>query len=443
GFSRPHLIAKCGGNAVIVKQFDAMAPDASAFLYDEVSRLWRVRGSSHVLRFYGITSTRELAPNAYLVFDRPRFTLEEFWRVDPNPAWQIKMKHIRDFVGGVAFIHSVGLAHRNLNPSTIQLDSFNNVKITDFGWACELKDSNMFDDIFATGNVTWAIACNGRRANLDSTKNVPLCVVEFVRGITTRPGKESCVSADEMCMLIFNAHVDFSYYNKNDVQVSVESALPSHAPRDRQPASRPVSLVHTVRTAGATKSDVGGHTLRSSNLRDMSPESGAGNVSGTQSEIGGPGSNKENVSQSQYTPMIRQKTTPAVVSRARENESLKEVNDSRSDVGNGSTVSSSAVTSKLKTSHDSGVDVRKTARHFVDQDEIAPVLLPGRVAITTEKKSSRASLDSRQYSVRHSMPSFSVRAASIDHEIDLRRQWREKQMVPAQRKSWFSRLRRD
>jgi hypothetical protein len=101
-FTKPHLRATIGGNSVCVKKYAA----GDATIKDEVARLWRVRGSGHVLKFHGIVVKER---DTYLVFDAPKFTLEEFWKIDKNPAWQIKMKHIRDLVGGIAFIHSLGL----------------------------------------------------------------------------------------------------------------------------------------------------------------------------------------------------------------------------------------------------------------------------------------------------------------------------------------------
>lgn len=131
-FTRPHLRGTVGGWHVCVKQFAA----GDTAIVDEVARLWRVRGSSHVLKFHGIIVKER---DTYLVFDKPQYTLEEFWRVDANCAWQIKMKHIRDLVGAVAFLHSLGLSllgfnfigivHRNLNSNTVMIDTFNNVKI--------------------------------------------------------------------------------------------------------------------------------------------------------------------------------------------------------------------------------------------------------------------------------------------------------------------------
>jgi hypothetical protein len=79
-FSRQHLRAKCGGHSVCVKQYAA----GDVEIKDEVERLWRVRGSSHVLKFYGIVVKER---DTYLVFEAPKFTLEEFWKIDKNPAW--------------------------------------------------------------------------------------------------------------------------------------------------------------------------------------------------------------------------------------------------------------------------------------------------------------------------------------------------------------------
>ncbi|XP_066266848.1 testis-specific serine/threonine-protein kinase 3-like isoform X2 [Branchiostoma lanceolatum] len=110
------------------------------FLPRELSVLTKV-DHPHVIKVHEIM---ELGPRVYIVMDYAGHgDLLEYIQLHGAIAESKVRVMFRQLLTGVQYLHSRGIVHRDLKCENILLDAKNNIKISDFGFAREMRQSEL------------------------------------------------------------------------------------------------------------------------------------------------------------------------------------------------------------------------------------------------------------------------------------------------------------
>lgn len=140
--------SKKGGEKVAVKRIDFDDDEDLDFKtkYNNVQNerfiLNEVTSHPNIVRFREYHETEE---SAFLVFDlypSDLYSILKEKKLEKNVA----KKMTRQLLTGLNFLHSKGVIHRDLKPANIMVDSWANLKITDFGLS--ISEDNIYYDIY-------------------------------------------------------------------------------------------------------------------------------------------------------------------------------------------------------------------------------------------------------------------------------------------------------
>lgn len=121
--------------AIAVKIID-LEKAAEKDCYDNVRKeicIHRMLHDVHVIRFYG---QRTEGKKQYLFLECADGG-ELFDRIEPDVGMpnQQAQRYFRQLIDGVEYLHKQGVTHRDIKPENLLLDSDDNLKISDFGFA--------------------------------------------------------------------------------------------------------------------------------------------------------------------------------------------------------------------------------------------------------------------------------------------------------------------
>ncbi|XP_043188204.1 serine/threonine-protein kinase grp-like isoform X2 [Amphibalanus amphitrite] len=133
-FGEVHLLTnRTTGEAVAMKVIDTRL---HATVYEQARKEFTIhRRLEHesIIRVYGV---RKELPLMYLFLEyAPGGELYDKIEPDVGLPQLEAQRYFRQIIGGVEYLHRLGIAHRDLKPENILLDNHDNIKISDFGMA--------------------------------------------------------------------------------------------------------------------------------------------------------------------------------------------------------------------------------------------------------------------------------------------------------------------
>ena len=112
------------------------------------------------------------------------------------------LKVARQLCAGLQAVHDLGVIHRDIKPSNVILEPNGNVKIMDFGIACQIRDSELDKGMFI-GTPEYASPEQVRASDLDNRSDIYSCGVVFTEMFTGfKPFKGN--GYREVCMAHLN-----------------------------------------------------------------------------------------------------------------------------------------------------------------------------------------------------------------------------------------------
>ncbi|XP_037073237.1 serine/threonine-protein kinase grp-like [Pollicipes pollicipes] len=133
-FGEVHLLTnRATGEAVAMKVIDTRI---HAGVYEQARKEFTIHrrlDNDSIIRVYGV---RKEPPLMYLFLEyAPGGELYDKIEPDVGLPQLEAQRYFRQIIGGVEYLHRLGIAHRDLKPENILLDNHDNIKISDFGMA--------------------------------------------------------------------------------------------------------------------------------------------------------------------------------------------------------------------------------------------------------------------------------------------------------------------
>lgn len=152
---------------VIKKKHFETKPDLRIKIQREIS-LMRILDHPYLLNLIDVYETET---HLFLVLEYAEHgELYDYLAEMGSIGAQLALKFFRQMIYGLEFLHSHSICHRDLKPENVLLDSNNNVKIGDFGFARWMKtrttDTSCGSPHYAAPEVIQGIPYDGRAADV-------------------------------------------------------------------------------------------------------------------------------------------------------------------------------------------------------------------------------------------------------------------------------------
>ncbi|KAJ3084862.1 hypothetical protein HK102_000538 [Quaeritorhiza haematococci] len=153
---------------------DNLSQRARKELMDEASRMRRLAHPRIVILLGVLEDSVGRTPGLVMEYMDHGSLYTRINSLEPALPWKDRISIARDVASGMAYLHRVGLIHRDLKSQNVLLDSYNRAKITDFGMSMVRTESRSYIQVSeAAGSVYWmAPECFGLQPRVSNQSDV-------------------------------------------------------------------------------------------------------------------------------------------------------------------------------------------------------------------------------------------------------------------------------